>query len=71
MGSYYYIKDETSEFGYTPIPEGEYAVAILRIARKKGTTITDKQILKELEKKREERFSGAARARCLNRKEES
>lgn len=50
MGSYYYIGDPESEFGYTPIPEEDYAVVILRIARKCGVKITNKIILKEVEK---------------------
>jgi len=48
MGSYYYVKDPNSEFGYTPIPEEEYIVAILRIVGKRGVKITDGMILEEL-----------------------
>lgn len=55
MSSYYYLEDSSSEFGYSPIPEEEYLMAILRIARKHGVKITDAKILKELEKMRGEK----------------
>ena len=51
MGSYYYIEDKNSDFGYTPVPEEEYMSAILSIARNKGIEITDELILKEVENK--------------------
>lgn len=50
MGSYYYINDPKSEFGYIPIPEDEYVEAIFRIAKRKGVKISDKMILEELTK---------------------
>ncbi len=49
MGSYYYVKDKNSDFGYAPVPEEEYTQAIIHIAKKKGVKITDKMILKEVE----------------------
>lgn len=57
MGSYYYIEDKNSEFGFTSVPEDDYAQAVLRIAKKRGFKITDNLILREIEE--------------LNRKQES
>lgn len=48
MGSYYYIKDKDSEFGFTPVPEEDYTQALLCIAKNKGVKITDKMILKKI-----------------------
>lgn len=55
MGSYYYVKDKNSDFGYTPIHEEEYIEAIFRIAKKKGVNITDVMILQEIEKTNREK----------------
>lgn len=50
MGSYYYVKDKDSEFGYTPIPEDEYVQTLFRVAKRQGLNITDAMILEEVEK---------------------
>lgn len=49
MGSYYYVEDKNSEFGFTPVPEDDYVQAVLRITKKHGLKITDNLILKEIE----------------------
>lgn len=50
MGSYYYVEDQNSESGFTPVPENDYIQAVFRIAKKRGLKITDNLILKEIEK---------------------
>lgn len=55
MGSYYYVSDENSDLGFTPVPEDEYMQAILRIAKKHGLEITDAMILQEIEKTNREK----------------
>lgn len=50
MGTYYYVRNQDSEFGFIPVPEDNYIQAIFRIAKKRKLKITDKMILKELEK---------------------
>lgn len=52
MGSYYYVEDKNSDFGYTPVPEEEYVRDILSIAKKHGLEITDEMILKEIEEQK-------------------
>lgn len=59
MGSYYYVTDPNSEFGSIPIPEEDYIATILRITRRKGKKITDKLILRELERKGKEEEKNA------------
>lgn len=59
MSSYYYVKDSDSEFGYTPIPEEEYIMAVSRICRQKGAEIRDRMILKEVEKMWKKRRKGS------------
>lgn len=54
MSSYYYLDDPKSELGSIPVPEEVYIAAILQIASRKGIKISDKIILKELEKMEKE-----------------
>lgn len=51
MGSYYYLEDPESDFGFFPIPEEEFVQALFSIASKNGLKITDKMILEEVEGK--------------------
>jgi len=63
MGDYYCLPDAKSETGSTPIPVDEYVGTILKIARKKGVNITDKEILQESDatyKKSQSRFKKRA-----------
>lgn len=48
MGSYYYVKDKNSDFGYTPVPEEEYVEAVFCIAKKYGLKITDEMVLGQI-----------------------
>lgn len=50
MTTYYYLDDADSEFGYTPVPEEEYVMAIFKITEKQGIKITDEMILSEIKK---------------------
>lgn len=55
MGSYYYIEDKNSDFGYTPVPEDECLTTIFRVAKIKCIEITDAMILQEIEKTNKEK----------------
>lgn len=50
MTCYYYLEDQHSEFGCTPVSEEDYIMTILRIAGKQGIKIDDKMILGEIKK---------------------
>lgn len=50
MGSYYFVSDPESEFGYTPIPGEDYTMAILTIAKRKGVKISEEMIFEEIKK---------------------
>ncbi len=51
MSSYYYVQDQESDTGFTPIPEDEYIQAIFRVAKNKGVNISEKMIIEELNQK--------------------
>lgn len=48
MGTYYYVDDPKSDWGFLPIYEDDYIAAILQLAKKSGVKITNKMILKEV-----------------------
>lgn len=48
MGTYYYIDDSESDWGFLPIYEDNYIAAIFKLAKKSGVSITDKMILAEV-----------------------
>ncbi len=48
MGTYYYVDDQESDWGFLPIYEDDYIAAIFQLAKKAGVKITNKMILEEV-----------------------
>lgn len=66
MGSYYYVSDKDSDFGFTPVSEDEYMQAVFRIVKKHGLEIIDEMILQEIEKTNRE--GGQIRSLTMGKK---
>lgn len=51
MSDYYYLNDDESEFGNTPILGDDYIRALRSIIKKHGIKVTDKMLLQEIFRK--------------------